>query len=43
MAARSLLPPLPNVVSVEDTIKADADAKAEQQTVTDGQMSNGSK
>ena len=32
-AARSLLPPLPQVVSVADTLKADAEAKSEQQTI----------
>ena len=41
MAARSLLPPLPNVIPVSETLRADADAKAEQQTVTEGKPTNG--
>lgn len=40
-ATRSLLPPLPQVISVKDTLKADADAKAEQQTTTVDEKSNG--
>jgi len=42
MAARSMLPPLPSVISVKDTLRADAEAKAEQQTVTmEEQPANG--
>lgn len=32
--ARTLLPPLPQTISVKDTLKADEEAKKEQQTVT---------
>jgi len=39
--SRSMLPPLPQVISVRDTIKADAEAKAEQQTVTTEKPING--
>ena len=40
-ASRSLLPPLPQVISVKDTLRADADAKDEQQTVTSEEKTNG--
>lgn len=40
-ATRSLLPPLPQVIPVIDTLRADAEAKAEQQTITTEKGANG--
>jgi len=42
MMARSLLPPLPNVISVKDAAQADADARAEQQMVMEEKPANAS-